>query len=195
MQTNNRCKYNLVYDSLTKRYRCCKNKKKFGNYCLYHNKILFEKYAIKIQSAYKGFYIRRKLKIYYNLPRDLQRKIIWHVNTDIYQKHFYSSVFKLIKNRYIKFIRDTNYYNIILNYSSHIYYIKLHHPELYKEFIMELLSIMKISIKYYQIIDTKKIEKYIMIIKKFNEIYIQKIPRESEEFVILSRYNLLIHCY
>ena len=81
------------------------------------------------------------------------------------------------------------------NYPNYIYYVKLEYPELYKEFIMELLSIMKISIKYYQIIDTKKIEKYIMIIKRFNAIYIQQVTRETEEYVVLSRYNLLIHCY
>lgn len=193
MPTNNRCKYKNVYDPLTKRYRCCKKNKIFGNYCSCHNKMLFEDYAIKIQSAYKGFYIRKKLKIYYNLPRDLQRKIIWHVNNEIYQKHFNSSVFKLIKNRYIKFIDNPNYFGIMNNYPNYIYYVKLEYPELYKEFIMELLSIMKISIKYYQIINTKKIEKYIVIIKRFNKTYIQKITRETEEYKIISRYNLLIY--
>ena len=157
--------------------------------------MLFEDYAIKIQSAYKGFYIRKKLKIYYNLPRDLQRKIIWYVNTDIYQKHFNSSIFKLIKNRYTKFVTNPMYCDIMLNHSNHINYVKLEHPELYNDFIMELLSIMKISIKYYQIINIKKIEKYIMIIKRFNAIYIQQVSRETEEYVVLSRYNLLIRCY
>lgn len=187
----------MVYDSFTKRYRYCKKNKVFGEYCLCHNKMLFEKSTIKIQSVYKGFYIRKKLKIYYNLPRDLQRKIIWHVNTDIYQRHFNSSIFKLIKNRYTKFVTNPNYFHIILNHSVifNINYIKLHNPELYKEFIMELLSIIKISIKYYKIIDTKKIEKYIKIIKRFNAIYIKHITRESDEYEIMSRYNLLINSY
>ena len=195
MPNNNRCRYNKVYDPLTKRYRFCKKNKIFGDYCLCHNKILFEQHAIKIQSAYKGFFIRKKLKIYYNLPRDLQRKIIWHVNTDIYQRHFNSSIFKLIENRYIKFfkfLKDDNNFKIINNYFLNI---DSQNSNLHTDIIIEFFSIQKISIKYYEIINLKKIEKFVKIIKRFNLIFINNTFNfESDDYKIISKYNSLMNC-
>ena len=63
-----------------------KKNKYFLDYCYFHYKKMYLKKIIKIQKVYKGYYIRKKLKIYYNLPRDLQRKIIWHINKDIYSR-------------------------------------------------------------------------------------------------------------
>ena len=75
-----RCEYDKVFDKETsKKFRRCKNKKLEGLCCCYNHINMFyrqfENQIIKIQSSYKGFYIRKKLEIYYKLPFELQRKI------------------------------------------------------------------------------------------------------------------------
>lgn len=173
---NYRCKYNQIWDSNTKRYRNCKNKK-FENfcYCAYHSKKIFNKYVIKIQKIYKGYYIRKKLKIYYNLPRDLQRKIIWHINTNLYVKQFNSSISKIIYKRYKTFYDNLTY----RQYINQFFYNNLIHPyvvgnlhfyiSIDNDFINDLLSIIKLTFKYLKIINTSKI----LILNKLQ--YISKV--------------------
>lgn len=165
MPTNYRCKYNNIWDSTTRRYRNCKNKKCHGNFCTTHYKLMYTEYAIMIQKMYKGYYIRKKLKIYYNLPRDLQRKIIWHVNSDLYLRNYNSSVSKIIHRRYKEFydkyfsIRQDNI-NIYIN--SYIY-IKIY---------TDLISLVKLSIKYYTIIKISKIP-YLHNIKSLCNVFVE----------------------
>lgn len=75
-----RCNF-YVIDLITNRSRKCKNKKNklncLNKYCFLHNKLLYNKYIILIQSIFRGNKIRHKLNIIYNrLPEDLQIKII-----------------------------------------------------------------------------------------------------------------------
>ena len=152
MSTNYRCKYNNIWDSTTRRYRCCKNKKCNGNFCSIHFKLLFTDHAIIIQKMYKGYYIRKKLKIYFNLPRDLQRKIIWHINSDLYQKNYNCSISKLIYRRYTDF---SNKYSSKIPSIAWVYiYID---TDLFYELYIDLLHLAKLSIKYYLIIKISKI--------------------------------------
>ena len=145
MPTNYRCKYNNIWDSTTRRYRNCKNKKCHGNFCMIHYKLMYTEYAIMIQKMYKGYYIRKKLKIYYNLPRDLQRKIIWHVNSDLYLRNYNSRVSKIIYRRYKEF-----------NYK----YMSIEYDNDYNEFYTNLISLVKLSIKYHAIMNIRKIPFY-----------------------------------
>ena len=151
MPINYRCKYNNIWDSTTRRYRCCKNKKCHGNFCIIHFKLLYTDHAIIIQKMYKGYYIRKKLKIYYNLPRDLQRKIIWHINTDLYLRNYNSSVSKIIYRRYKKFYNK--YISIAPNNTLTIYI----NSDMFNEVYIELIHLVKLSIKYYSIIKISKI--------------------------------------
>lgn len=139
-----RCQYK-VFDITTNRYRLCKNKKKNFDLCTLHLKIECNIYAIKIQSIYRSFYIRKKLKIFYKLPRELQRVIIWNMNKDIYQKHFNSTISKLI---ILKIKNFYNQYQHILNiYSSHNFEFESN------EFLEHLNYIIKIIRKYNCIIN------------------------------------------
>ena len=153
----NRCRFNNVWDSTTRRYRVCKNQKCNGNYCIVHYKLLYFKPTIIIQKMYKGYYIRKKLKIYYNLPRDLQRKIIWHINSDLYLRNYNSSVSKIIYRRYQEFynkyisISQNNTLNMYINY-----YISAE-VEGVSEVYTDLISLVKLSIKYYLIMNIYKI--------------------------------------
>ena len=107
-----------------------------------------------IQKIYKGYYIRKKLKIYYNLPRDLQRKIIWHINSDLYLRNYNSSVSKIIYRRYKEFYNKYNKNIFILPNNISIMYIDSHILTL---IYTDLISLLKLSIKYYAIIKISKI--------------------------------------
>lgn len=97
-------------------YNCCvlkcKNKKIFfiknNYYCKNHCTFIFNKNIIKIQKIYRGYYIRKKLKkIYYKLPEDLQKKILFFVNENIYIKKYNNVIRKIINKKT---------YNIILHF-------------------------------------------------------------------------------
>lgn len=186
MPTNYRCKYNNIFDSWTKRYRVCKNKKCSGDFCMLHYKLLYTKHAIVIQKIYKGYYIRKKLKIYYNLPRDLQRKIIWHINSDHYLRHYSSSVSKIIYNRYKEF-NQLYYKSLFPNFDI---------PDtMYNSLINDLISLINISIKYYPIIKIYKIPYHsnfnylcsvIIITNHYNNL-------NDNFLLILKKYNLLFN--
>jgi hypothetical protein len=157
----NRCTYNRVWDYTTRRYRTCKNRKTDleldDSYCPLHYKIIYEENAILIQKIYKGYYIRKKLKIYYKLPRDLQRKIVWHINSDLYLKHYSSSVSKIIYNRYKTFFRNTTLKNILVSVisdSKNILYINSND---FSNFFIEYDSLLKLTIKYHYILNSSKI--------------------------------------
>jgi hypothetical protein len=151
MPTKFHCQYKNIWDTTTRRFRCCKNKKCHDNFCTIHYRLLYTDYAIMIQKIYKGYYIRKKLKIYYNLPRDLQRKIIWHINSDLYLRYYNSSVSKIIYRRYKEFY--DKYISIAPNNTLNIYI----YSDTFIEIYTNLLPLVKLSIKYYTIIKISKI--------------------------------------
>jgi len=119
-----------------------------------HYKLMYTEYAIMIQKMYKGYYIRKKLKIYYNLPRDLQRKIIWHVNSDLYLRNYNSSVSKIIYRRYKEYY--VKYINIASNNTLNVY----NSLNIFTISYNDLISLVKLSIKYYLIMNIRKIPFY-----------------------------------
>ncbi len=141
-----RCKYNQIWNSQSRRYRCCKNKIKFGKFCFIHLQIHSDIITF-IQRMYRGYYIRRKLKnIYYNLPCDLQKKILYYVNKDVY---YMNSVKKIIYNRYTD-IFDNSYYRYPLQLSTNqqlFYYIN-EHTLTASVLIEKLISLYDLAIKY-----------------------------------------------
>ena len=151
MLTNYRCKYNNIWDSKTRKYRFCKNKRSHNNFCMIHFKLLYTNHAIIIQKIYKGYYIRKKLNIYYNLPRDLQRKIIWHINSDLYLRHYNSSVSKLIYRRYKEF--NNKYISVAPNNTLTIYL----DSNIFNKVYIDLIYLVKLSIKYHPIMKISKI--------------------------------------
>lgn len=184
---NYRCKYNQIWDSNTRRYRNCKNKK-FLNlcYCAYHSRKIYDEYVIKIQKVYKGYYIRKKLKIYYNLPRDLQRKIIWHINKNLYLKQFNSSISKIIYKRFETFYNNEKYKMKINQFYNLLQYTVIGQLQLFisieNNFIYDLLSIIKLAVKYEKIIDIFQIIEYI----KFK--YVTRVLHYSK-YIYNDKYN------
>ena len=198
MTTNNHCKYNNIWDSTTKKYRCCKNKRLHDNYCMIHYKLLYNNYTIIIQKIYKGYYIRKKLKIYYNLPRDLQRKIIWHINSDLYLRNYNSSLSKIIYRRYKEFYNKhistttINFFNnlsMISNDSLNVYI----YSEIFSEVYADLIYLVKLSIKYFLIIKICKTPYFYNIkclCRNIEKLYYIKNPNDSN-LIILRKFIYL----
>ena len=157
---SNRCQCN-VQSKFTKKLRLCLNNKKIMNYCHIHAEIHYAKYAIKIQSVFIGYYIRKKLKIYYKLPTDIQRKIIWHMNEEIYVKHFHSSVSNLICHKLDNFI--LKYDSIILTVFNYTFQTS----DFSSEFFHELNNVINLLKKYTSIIYYINIKHNIHMIKLF----------------------------
>lgn len=155
------------------------------------NLIIYEYYffiysvsSIKIQKIYKGYYIRKKIKIFYKLPREIQKKIIWHINYDIYLRHFNCSLSKLIYRRYNEF-----YYNNFkcINILNNIYVSY----EINDKLIYDLINLIKLSIKYYPILNIKKIPK-INFVKNFAYFKIKNlISKNSIEYNLIKKYEKL----
>lgn len=191
MSPNYRCKYNNIWDSTTRRYRCCKNKRCHGNFCTIHYKFLYNTYAILIQRMYKGYYIRKKLKIYYNLPRDLQRKIIWHINSDLYLRNFNSSISKIIYRRYTEFYKK--YLHIISNNTVNI--ILLSNTDFFIDVYIDIVSLLKLSIKYYPIIKINNIpyfKKISNLSSKYEMFYRLNNPKDIN-YLTFQKYNILFN--
>lgn len=199
MPKHNKCMYE-IYDINKYKYRYCKNNRFFFNFCRCHYEYIYLEHIVKIQSVYKGFYIRKKLKIYYNLPREIQRKIIWHMNEDIYLRHFNSSIFKLIKNRYKNFYNKTIYNKILTsdNIDNDLFFgtYLVDNTENFTQFMTELFSLLRLSIKYYHIINVKKLNKTHMnnIINFTNKLSFY-IPFFERNNLLVNRFNRLFPRY
>ena len=59
--------------------------------------------AIYIQSVYNGHKIRNKTEYFKTLPRDLQKKIIWHMNESIYYKSLQKLILKILNKKINQF--------------------------------------------------------------------------------------------
>lgn len=165
---------------------------KTNNICKY-SKLLNNNNAIIIQKMYKGYYIRKKLKIYFNLPRDLQRKIIWYINSDLYLRNFNSSISRIIYRRYKEF-----YNKFFYIFPSHNLNVLIYNPfnihinsEMYNTAFIDLMFLLKLSIKYYSIIKISKIP-YFYNIKGLcvNLIKLYKNPNDTSLSIIQKYINL-----
>lgn len=171
---SDRCQYTVV-DPLTHRKRLCKYNKKFNCYCHIHINIIMYNNIVKIQKIFRGYYTRRKLKIFYNLPRDLQRKVIWHLNKDIYTRYFHTSIAKIMYNKFKNFTENTNNLQFITLKSWNDlftiqYFMEDSKSNEYTNFKNELRHLLKLFIKYNIIINVEKIKDEMKVVSNYCEI-------------------------
>lgn len=120
---------------------------KMRRVCTIHFKILFENLIIIIQRIYLGYICRKKLNYFYKrLPDDIQYKIKYFMNEELYIRKFNNNLIFVINKKLNKFIINLfnildeknigypisqlenyllNEYNIIENYRLLIKYYKL----------------------------------------------------------------------
>lgn len=182
----------FVTDSGTLRPRYCKYKAKFllanSSYCHIHGAIYFNKYCIKIQSIWKGYKTRKKLKnLFLNLPRDIQRIIIYKISEDQYFNNYYNKIKKFINFKVYNFLFDIDYFIIIYYRTSSLYdYLT---PEQIKFFA----HILYLVDKYDVILDRKILGDFIYICKNFYKIYL--LSDKTQEWNYILRYLKILNNY
>ena len=74
-------------------------------------------YTLIIQKNFKGKHVRNKIKnIFYKLPDDLQRKIIFYIRESyLLEKYHYKIIRNIISNK----VQENTFNNIINNYISY----------------------------------------------------------------------------
>ena len=82
-------------------YNNCKKKSylkiKSLTLCINHINIIYYHKIIYIQKLYKGYHCRKKLKtIFYNLPCDIQKIVIYYINEAIYYNNVVKTYNKII---------------------------------------------------------------------------------------------------
>lgn len=118
-----------VCDPITKRWRMCKKSKFYSNFCWNHSNLKFYDKIVKIQSAWRSYKVRKKVKnIVKKVPEDVRSIILQYV-----QKEFYDELkealyfFYMYVNRSRKLEEKienlfTRYMN---NEMSHINYVNM----------------------------------------------------------------------
>lgn len=114
-------------------YNCCVNKCKNKNilllknkyYCKNHSKLFYNKFIIKIQKLFRGYYIRKKIKkIFIKLPNDLQEKILFFVNENLYIKKYNKTIRNIINKKTYNIIFHYQLKNkLTINFIKNIYYL------------------------------------------------------------------------
>lgn len=148
-----------------------------------------EKSAIRIQSYYKGFYIRKKIKKFYRLSYNLQRKILPNLHKNCLKHNYYCSMSKIIYSKYFKFYNNPDFkhilntYKVLIKYENFLnsYNLILQNDRNYKNFNIELEHLMKLTIKYVNIIDKSKIK-----------IILNEISYYLSNFIITNSTNSII---
>ena len=149
---SNRCQA-VVCDPETKRLRLCKRNKKdgCGTWCYHHHYHIVYPHTINCQSIYRGNFTRRKLKIFYRLPTDLQRLVIYYINEQIYVRHFNSTISNTLDRKIRGFYTDIDYLEF-MNDTVGGHNTFLTQPRLNSskadEFVIQLFYILRLLKKY-----------------------------------------------
>lgn len=94
------------------------------NYCKNHTILYFNKYILIIQKYFKGFLCRKKLKnLFYNLPDDIQKKVLYFINKSIYQKRYYNKIKNIIEKKIITIENESKKSYTKLETISNLYYL------------------------------------------------------------------------
>ena len=103
------------------------------NMCILHKIHIYTKPAKVIQNAYTNYRMRRAINIYINLPKDLQRKISFHMRENSLIKiHQHDVIQQIITNkleRLIMFARTR------------------------ADYLVECIHMFKLAIKYFEILN------------------------------------------
>jgi hypothetical protein len=182
----------FVIDSSTYRTRYCKYSAKFftreNQYCHIHGVSYLNKYCIKIQSVWKGFKTRKKLKnLFNNLPRDIQRKIIYYISEDQYYTNYYNKIRKFIYLRIHNFLYGLDY-NLILYYRGDSLYEYLTPEE-----INIFGNILYLVNKYNIILEENMLCDFVYVCKNFYKIY--KSSNKTVEWNYVIRYLKILNKY
>ena len=168
----------------------CKNKFSViicnKKYCTLHAHITFDKSAAIIQKGFQGWKVRQKMKnIFYPLPDELQRKIIFHMRESLLiKKHHHKVLQKILDKRFHSILANTGIpphgpYNTSLDY------------------YLSLISLYNLFTKYLSITSEQSDRTLILhrvgIVEKFRSIFEQGNFYPLDQDLALNIYHELLH--
>jgi len=189
-------------------YNNCKKKSyskiKSLSLCINHINLIYYYKIIYIQKIYKGYHCRKKLKIlFYNLPCDIQKIIIYYINEPIYYKNVVKTYNKIIIKKSFKLshtminLKKTSlndiakiyylaakYYSILnINFLKYLYVISNDICDILNTYMFNIIPSYTIN---YTLLDNIKIDniEHDSYCKTINNIYIyQKIYNKNYNII------------
>ena len=194
---SNRCQ-SIVLDSESKRLRKCKMKFKWEinnlKYCTCHYNNILKKNIIKIQSLYRGYKIRRKIKYFSKLNCDLQRKIIKEIKYDYYTNIYHQSISNIIIKKIHNFIiKNLNDWSNYIYVSGGIQWYNINSETQYTNFYKiayELFHIFYLLDKYYILI---KNNPELYFLKYINLKYLNSLNNHSMYHKLYDLSNKIVY--
>tara|TARA_Y100000591_G_C21738013_1_gene647755 strand:+ start:398 stop:1081 length:684 start_codon:yes stop_codon:yes gene_type:complete len=179
----------------------CKNKNKFIiqnlRFCTIHAQYYFNKLTIKIQSIYKGYKTRKKLKnLFYNLPLELQKLVVKHMRELHYIQKTNKTISKIISNKFDNIFGNPNIYHNNLIYTNEM----MNQNKLF--YYEQIINITNLFIKYNKITnhiyDNRLFYLINIIIKVFKQNIINNLIYDENNInisndILLQKYALMLY--
>lgn len=164
-----------VYDIHEDTYRNCKNSQKFIiylnkpiKYCHRHANIHIKKYCIIIQKHYKSYRTRNKIKsLFINLPKDLQRKILFYIREPLYISKLHMKISFIISSKINLFLENVNHTSIFYYRTASLYHY------LSPDEISTFCYLLNLTFKYHLVISKNLKKEMYNITNTLHKIYIQ----------------------
>lgn len=159
-----------------------------------NNILLYITSCVIIQKYYKGYYIRRKIKIFNQFPKYVQKNIILNDTNYLYINYFYSKIINIL----YKNLRDFRFkyiYHIDIRLNKEKYYFYLNYEyynEFYYEYYNNLSFQLKNLIKYYKLIKTDMVDLLLKFSYPFNNKIIKNVNKNDP---IINLYNTYYTLY
>ena len=145
--------------------------------CFIHFINTFETPALIIQNIYRNKKIRAAIRIYKNLPYDIQRKILFHIReNELIRKHHHAFIEKIIIKRYDFLINESPPWINSNPLPLVIYFDKL-------------FTVLDLIIKYYQALSYSFHE---ILVTELNKIDLGIIGKRRLAYMDNHSYNILL---
>jgi len=188
MNMKNKCDCHVI-DLTTGRKRKCKLRTKFTfdkTYCYIHAKQIFTMHVLIIQKYFRRFRVMQKLKkIFYPLPRDLQRKILFYIKEPyLLEKYHYAPISKIVCKKMKTLMSKQSFIFFIRNEISSIQETKI---------LTSFVENLRLFTKYLIIIDADVLRHVNNVLRPF---YSRRISRTDENYKLWGDfYNILDDYY
>ena len=186
-----------VYDHDEDIYRNCKNKDKFIiyntdpiKYCQQHANIYIGKYCIIIQKHYKAYRTRNKMKsLFIDLPRDLQRKVLFYIREPLYLRKVYRRISNIIYPKINTFLDGLDHTGIFFDREASLFHY------LSPDQISKLCYLLNLTFKYHSILHKNSLRELYNITNVLHITYmlcdVENTVYKNEWISVLRHFNQL----
>jgi hypothetical protein len=187
----------MIYNCVCN-YKNCIKESIYKKYCKKHYLYFFNKHALIIQKNYRKYITNKKLRnIFYKLPNDLQKYVLYFMNIDIYYKNYKKKINNIIIKRSAPYF-FYKFYNIkfkLFNIAE-IYYLIFKYNKVINFNILKYFYTISFDIKNILIyINIGNIEDILFILDSTGENIINYINFEGITYPIIDNCILQINKY